>query len=99
MIKNRKLSFTLIAACLCLVTNIAAQTPSIALDSETISGLGARNIGSAAMSGRIAAVDAVQEGQRLPVFVGAESGGVSESVKGGTTFTPVLYQHTIESLE
>ena len=32
------------------------------VDSETISGLGARNIGSAAMSGRIAAVDAVHEG-------------------------------------
>ena len=48
---------------------VAAQTP-IKFDSETISGLGARNIGSATMSGRIAAVDAVQEGQRLTIFVG-----------------------------
>ena len=98
MIKNRKLSFTLIAACLCLVTNIAAQTPSIALDSETISGLGARNIGSAAMSGRIAAVDAVQEGQRLTVFVGSASGGVWKSVNGGTTFKPVFDKQPMQSI-
>ena len=38
------------------------QTPAVRVDSETISGLGARNIGSAAMSGRIAALDAVHEG-------------------------------------
>ena len=44
----------------------AAQTP-IKFDSETISGLGARNIGSATMSGRIAAIDAVREGSRLTV--------------------------------
>src|SRR5215510_13529873 len=98
MIKNRKLSFTLIAACLCLVTNIAAQTPSIALDSETISGLGVRNIGSAAMSGRIAAVDAVQEGQRLTVYVGSASGGVWKSVNGGTTFKPVFDKQPVQSI-
>jgi hypothetical protein len=50
-----------------------AQTPRpagpqsnapVKVDAETISGLGARNIGSAQMSGRIAAVDAVEERQR-----------------------------------
>ena len=35
-------------------------------DSGTISGLPARNIGSATMSGRIAAVDAVNENGRSP---------------------------------
>src|SRR5216684_8202730 len=45
-------------------------------DSETISGLGARNIGSAAMSGRVAAIAAVKEDGRLTVYVGAASGGV-----------------------
>jgi len=41
---------------------VAGDTPRPAapvFDSETISGLGARNIGSATMSGRIAALDAV----------------------------------------
>src|ERR1700739_3487674 len=56
----------------------------------TVSGLPARNIGSATMSGRVAAVDAVEEDGRITVFVGAASGGVWKSVKGGTTFKPVF---------
>ena len=55
-------------------------------DSDSISGLGARNIGSATMSGRIAALTAVKENGRLTVYVGAASGGVWKSVNGGTTF-------------
>jgi hypothetical protein len=42
------------------------------------------------MSGRIAALDAVREGNRLTVYVGAASGGVWKSVNGGTTFKPVF---------
>src|ERR1041385_132965 len=74
-----------------------AQTP-IKFDSETISGLGARNLGSATMSGRIAAVDAVQEGQRLTVFVGSASGGVWKSLNGGTTFKPVFDKQPVQSI-
>ena len=81
-------------------TATAPQTPATAVkvDSETISGLGARNIGSAAMSGRIAAVDAVQEGQRLTVYVGSASGGVWKSVNGGTTFKPVFDKQAMQSI-
>ena len=75
-----------------------AQTPAIKVDSETISGLGARNIGSAAMSGRVAAIDAVQEGQRLTVYVGSASGGVWKSVNGGTTFKPVFDKQPVQSI-
>jgi photosystem II stability/assembly factor-like uncharacterized protein len=75
----------------------AAQTP-IKFDSETISGLGARNIGSASMSGRIAAVDAIQEGQRLTIFVGSASGGVWKSLNGGTTFKPVFDKQPVQSI-
>jgi len=77
-----------------------AQTPTatVKFDSETISGLGARNIGSAAMSGRIAALDAVQEGNRLTVYAGAASGGVWKSVNGGTTFKPVFDKQSVQSI-
>jgi photosystem II stability/assembly factor-like uncharacterized protein/outer membrane lipoprotein-sorting protein len=68
------------------------------IDSETVSGLGARNIGSAAMSGRVAAVDAIQEGKRLTVFIGAASGGVWKSVNGGTTFKPVFDKQPVQSI-
>ncbi|HUR81863.1 MAG TPA: sialidase [Thermoanaerobaculia bacterium] len=71
---------------------VAAPVSSgpVKIDSDTFSGLGARNIGSATMSGRIAAIDAVHEGQRLTIYVGSASGGVWKSVNGGTTFKPVF---------
>ncbi|MEA2238142.1 MAG: hypothetical protein QOC81_2866 [Thermoanaerobaculia bacterium] len=76
------------------------STPStpVKVDSETISGLGARNIGSAAMSGRIAALDGVREGNRLTLYVGAASGGVWKSVNGGTTFKPVFDKQPTQSI-
>jgi photosystem II stability/assembly factor-like uncharacterized protein len=83
--------------CLALQAVAVAQTP-IKFDSETISGLGARNIGSATMSGRIAAVDAVAEGQRLTIFVGSASGGVWKSLNGGTTFKPVFDKQPVQSI-
>lgn len=79
-------------------TIATAQTQTVKFDSETISGLGARNIGSAAMSGRIAAIDAVWEGQRLTVFIGSASGGVWKSVNGGTTYKPVFDKESVQSI-
>ena len=80
-----------------LAIGAAGQTP-VKVDSDTISGLGARNIGSATMSGRIAAVDGVQEGQRLTVYVGSASGGVWKSQNGGTTFKPVFDKQSVQSI-
>jgi photosystem II stability/assembly factor-like uncharacterized protein len=68
------------------------------VDSETTSGLGARNIGSAAMSGRVDAVAAVHEGDRLTVYVAAASGGVWKSMNGGTTFKPVFDKQDVQSI-
>ncbi|MEA2761179.1 MAG: hypothetical protein QOD47_463 [Gemmatimonadaceae bacterium] len=68
------------------------------VDSETISGLGARNIGSAAMSGRIAAIAAVHEGNRLTVYLGSASGGVWKSENGGTTYKPVFDKEPVQSI-
>lgn len=75
----------------------ASEAP-VKFDSQTISGLGARNIGSAAMSGRIAAVDAAWEGKRLTVYVGSASGGVWKSQNGGTTFKPVFDKQPVQSI-
>src|SRR2546426_483760 len=76
----------------------APPRASVKVDSATISGLGARNIGSAAMSGRIAALAAVHEGPRLTVYVGAASGGVWKSVNGGTTFKPIFDKQPVQSI-
>ena len=67
-------------------------------DAATISGLPARNIGSATMSGRVAAIAAVNENGRLTVFAGAASGGVWKSVNGGTTFKPVFDRQSVQSI-
>jgi photosystem II stability/assembly factor-like uncharacterized protein len=75
-----------------------ARAVAARVDSETTSGLGARNIGSAAMSGRVAAVTAVHEGDRLTVYVGAASGGVWKSMNGGTTFKPVFDKQDVQSI-
>ena len=92
---------------LALAACAAAQTPRpadpqasgpVKVDSETISGLGARNIGSAQMSGRVAAIGAVREGQRLTVYIGAASGGVWTSRNGGTTFKPVFDKQPVQSI-
>jgi photosystem II stability/assembly factor-like uncharacterized protein len=76
----------------------AALAQEAKFDSDTISGLGARNIGSAEMSGRVAAIDAVKEDGRLTVYVGAASGGVWKSINGGTTFKPVFDKEPVQSI-
>ncbi|HXT20737.1 MAG TPA: hypothetical protein VN923_08315, partial [Thermoanaerobaculia bacterium] len=76
----------------------AAAPAAARFDSDTISGLGARNIGSAVMSGRIAALAAVHEGDRLTVYVGAASGGLWKSVNGGTAYKPVFDKQPAQSI-
>jgi photosystem II stability/assembly factor-like uncharacterized protein len=95
---NSRLWFWTLVLAFVPATATIAQTPAPRFDSETISGLGARNIGSATMSGRIAAIDVVQEGQRLTVYIGAASGGVWKSLNGGSTFKPVFDKQPVQSI-
>ncbi len=88
-------SVALVPLCLCLAAS--AQQP-LKFDAATISGLNARNIGSAAMSGRVAAVDAIEKNGQVTVFAGAASGGVWKSVNGGTTFKAVFDRQTAQSI-
>ena len=82
---------------LCAVLVLVAQNaPQIT--SATVSGLPARNIGSATMSGRIAAVAGVNQDGRVTLFVGAAGGGVWKSVNGGTTFKPVFDRQKMQSV-
>lgn len=74
----------------------AARAP--VFDSGVISGLSIRNIGSAAMSGRISAIAAHNEGGKTTLFIGAASGGVWRSRDGGTTFKPVFDKEPVQSI-
>jgi photosystem II stability/assembly factor-like uncharacterized protein len=76
----------------------AAAQSAYRFDSATVSGLPARNIGSATMSGRIAALDAIEQDGRITVFVGSASGGVWKSLNGGTTYQPVFDREDVQSI-
>ena len=80
------------------VTSPPAPQGAAIVDSGTISGIGVRNIGSAAMSGRVAAVAATHEGGNTTVYVGAASGGVWKSADAGTTFKPVFDKMPVQSI-
>ena len=86
-----RLLLLLTAACL-----LSAQ--DLKFDSDSISGLGARNIGSAEMSGRVTSVAAVRENGRLTVYIGAASGGVWKSVNGGVNYRPVFDKQPVQSI-
>jgi photosystem II stability/assembly factor-like uncharacterized protein len=81
-----------------MIFAVPAPAQEAKFDSDSISGLGARNIGSATMSGRISAVAATKEGGRLTVYIGAASGGVWKSANGGTTFKPVFDKEAVQSI-
>src|SRR4051812_49455716 len=82
-------SILLATAASAILAGTAAAAQSF--DSAAISGLGVRNIGSATMSGRIAAVAGRQEKDgKVTLLIGSASGGVWESEDGGTPFHPVF---------
>ncbi len=66
--------------------------PSVTVDKNTFGGIEARQIGPAAMSGRISCLDAVGSDFRI-VYVGSASGGIWKSKNAGTTFKPVFDDH------
>src|SRR5690348_10148909 len=90
------LPLAIVAVMVMSATQLLAQ--DAIFESDAISGLAARNIGSATMSGRIAAIAAVKEEGRLTVYVGAADGGVWKSVNGGTTYKPMFDKQPVQSI-
>ncbi|HEV8618215.1 MAG TPA: hypothetical protein VGQ70_01865 [Candidatus Udaeobacter sp.] len=89
----------ILPAVLLFLCATVSQAEETAYSSATISGLGARNIGSAAMSGRISALAAAREPSgKITVFVGAASGGVWKSDDGGTRYRPVFDEQPVQSI-
>lgn len=87
------------AAPAALAATASPAAPPAVFDGGVVSGLGARNIGSAAMSGRISALAGYTDASgKLTLFVGAASGGVWKSADGGTTFKPVFDEQSAQSI-
>src|SRR5438270_1815188 len=84
---------------LSLVSSAAFGADDAPYNSATISGLGARNIGSATMSGRVSAIAGMQEPSgKITLFVGAASGGVWKSTDSGTRYKPVFDEQPVQSI-
>src|SRR3981189_2311807 len=81
---------------LCIISCWAEEA---SFKSATISGLGARNIGSATMSGRISALAGTREPSgKITLFVGAASGGIWKSDECGTRYRPVFDEQPAQSI-
>src|SRR3954462_15579752 len=81
---------------LCAIPAYAVDAP---FNSSSISGLGARNIGSAAMSGRISCIAGVHEPSgKTTLFVGSASGGVWESDDSGKRYRPIFDEQPVQSI-
>src|SRR5437588_2480794 len=92
----RRVLVSLSLLLLCGMLWTAEEAPS---RSATISGLGARNIGSATMSGRISAIAGTREPSgKITLFIGAASGGVWKSDDGGTRYRPVFDEQPVQSI-
>ncbi len=105
LLSTTLLCTTLLSGATFAANTSASATPSAAsgaeprIDDGVVSGLGIRNIGSAAMSGRISALTAVRrKDNTLTIFVGAASGGVWKSTDGGTTFRPKFDKQPVQSI-
>ena len=99
MIRPMIRNLLLAATALTLAAPALAASAAPAPQSAGISGLGIRNIGSAAMSGRIAAIAArVEDDGKVTVYAGAASGGVWKSEDGGTTFAPKFDRQPVQSI-
>jgi photosystem II stability/assembly factor-like uncharacterized protein len=82
-----------LALCLCL----ASGTTRAAIDPQLLQGMAARAIGPAAVSGRISAIDAVNEDPNH-IVIGAATGGVWISKNGGLTWSPVFDDQPVASI-
>ena len=90
MNRTNIIGFSLFLLYSLLTGHIHAHAQSgIVADKNFLGEIKARSIGPATMSGRISALDAVQQNPGI-IYVGAASGGIWKSENGGTTFKPVF---------
>lgn len=90
---NIKFWFLILGVSLFLTESNGFAQKKVKINHNTFGAIKARHIGPAGMSGRIAALDAVDEDPRI-IYIGAASGGVWKSKNGGTTFKPVFDKYT-----
>ncbi len=74
-----------------------AGTASPSFDADLLAGFAPRSIGPAGMSGRVAAIAAVESNPDI-VYVGAATGGVWKSLDGGISWKPVFDDQPVAAI-
>ncbi len=93
MVRNRLSVFIALA----VLAGVATFPVAGAIDPDLLAGLKARSIGPSGMSGRIAAIDAVESSPNV-IWVGAATGGVWKSIDGGLTWRPVFDDQPVAAI-
>ncbi len=85
--------------CLMMLWMFAQQPALFAqkVDMDQFKSMKARNVGPAAMSGRITAIDAIHENPQI-IYAGSASGGLWKSTSGGITWTPIFDEQKVHSI-
>ncbi|MEO7794732.1 MAG: hypothetical protein ABIV06_08160 [Thermoanaerobaculia bacterium] len=76
---------------------VLAPTTAGAVDADLLAGFAPRSIGPAGMSGRVAAIAAV-ESDPDTVYVGAATGGVWKSLDGGISWKPIFDDQPVAAI-
>ncbi len=88
---NRLMILSLVI-CISPLFSQSQTTDKVVVDQNTFGAIRARDIGPAATSGRIAAIDAIQNDPRI-IYVGSAGGGVWKSKNGGVSFKDVFEKY------
>lgn len=85
------------ALALVLCTFLSLSLIAQNVNMEDFSSMKMRNIGPAGMSGRIAAIDAVDANPNI-IYAGSASGGLWKSTSGGITWKPIFDDQAVHSI-
>lgn len=80
---------------LAILLSLSAHAQEV--DMDLFKSMKARSIGPAAMSGRITAIDAIDDNPSV-IYAGSASGGLWKSTSGGVTWKPIFDDQKVHSI-
>ncbi len=92
----KQVSFRLLPIFLLACIGFTSQVQA-SIDSELFAGLAARNIGPAAISGRVTVIDVVESDTNM-IYVGTASGGIWKSNDAGLTWAAIFEHEGVASI-
>jgi photosystem II stability/assembly factor-like uncharacterized protein len=94
---SMKVGALILSSVILAAASAAGGFAASTIDPDLFAGMKARSIGPAGMSGRVAAIDAVESNPDI-VYVGAATGGVWKSTNGGLTFRPIFDKQPVHAI-